>query len=136
MKTMSFTILTFLAVSLLLPEFALAQARPHPDSVRVELPQEGAIVIFEMRRYAKDKSVISTFGDRLADITTHIKNTIPESQWEDEHTVVATTDNTDEVNKRSHITITIKNKHGTRIRVQESSVLKLLPPGWEITVHT
>lgn len=136
MKTISFIILTFLAAGLLLPEFASAQARPYPDSVRVELPQEGAIVIFEMRRYAKDTRVISTFGDRLADITTHIKNSIPESQWAEEHTVVVTPDNTDDTEKRSHITITRKNEDVTRLRVQESSVLELLPPGWDITIHT
>lgn len=132
MKTMS---AFFLTIVLLLPGFVFAQARQYPDSIRIELPEHGAIVIFELRVYAKDKDIIGTFPARLAEITTNIKKSISESQWRDAHTVIVAPDKTDRDKKRSHITITRKKEDVTRLRIEENTVLELLPPGWEITIR-
>lgn len=133
MKTMSNF---FLTIALLLPQFIFAQARQYPDSIRVELPEQGSIVIFELRVYTKDKEIIGTFPARLGEIITHIKKSIPESQWRDEYTVLVTPDKTDDNKKRSHIVITKKKEDVTRLHVEESTVLELLPPGWEITIRS
>lgn len=133
MKTMSIILLT---IVLLLPAFAFGQARQYPDSIRVELPDQGAIAIFELRFYEKDKDIISTFPARLADIVNHIKKSIPESQLRDSHIVNVAPDKTDDEKKRSHIIITKKKEDVTRLRVEEATILELLPPGWEVTIRT
>ncbi len=133
MKTMSFSLLT---IVLLLPAIAFSQARQYPDSIRVELPDHGAIAIFEMRMYAKDKDIILTFPARLTGIINHIKKSIPESQLRDSHIVDVAPDNTDDEKKRSNIIITKRKEDVTRLRVEEATVLELLPPGWEFTIRT
>lgn len=132
MKTMSAFLL---GITLLLPAFGFAQSRQYPDSIRVELPEQGAIVTFELRTYEKDKEIISAFPARMGEIITQINESIPESQWVDEHTVTVTPDKTDEDKKRSHIVIKRKNEDVTRLRVEDDTVLELLPPGWEIKIH-
>jgi hypothetical protein len=82
MKTTS---VFFLTIVLLLPAFVFGQAKQYPDSIRVELPDQGAIAIFELRVYAKDKDIVLTFPTRLADIVNHIKKSIPASQLRDSH---------------------------------------------------
>jgi hypothetical protein len=89
-----------------------------------------------MRLYAKDKDVILSFPARLAEIANHIKKSIPESQLRDSHIVIVSPDKTDDEKKRSHIIITKKKEDVTRLRVQEATILELLPPGWEITIRT
>ena len=132
MKTMSFF---FLTIVLLLPTFVFGQARQYPDSIRVELPDQGAITIFEFRLYEKDKDIMHIFPARLADIVNHIKKSIPESQLRDNHIVNVSPDQTDDEKKRSHIIITKKEEDVTRLRVEEATILELLPPGWEITIR-
>jgi len=133
MKTTS---VFFLTIVLLLPAFVFGQAKQYPDSIRVELPDQGAIAIFELRVYAKDKDIVLTFPTRLADIVNHIKKSIPASQLRDSHIVEVAPDKTDDEKKRSHIIITKKKEDVTRLRVEEDTVLELLPPGWEITIRT
>lgn len=126
----------FLMIAILLPAFTFGQTRQYPDSIRVELPDPGAIAIFELRVYAKDKEIVRTFPARLATIVNHIKKSIPESQLRDSHIVDVAPDKTDDEKKRSHITITKKKADVTRLRVEEDTVLELLPSGWEITIRT
>ncbi len=126
----------FLTIVLLLPAFVFGQARQYPDSIRVELPDQGGIAIFEMRLYEKDKDIILTFPTHLTDIVNHIKKSIPESQLRDSHIVNVSPDKTDGEKRRSHIIITKKKEEVTRLRVEEATILELLPPGWEITLRT
>jgi hypothetical protein len=123
MKTTSFF---FLTIVILLPAFAFGQGRQYPDSVRVELPDQGAIAIFELRVYAKDKDIILSFPSRLTDIANHIKKSIPESQLRDSHIVDVAPDKTDDEKRRSHIIITKKKEEVTRLHVEETTILELL----------
>jgi hypothetical protein len=133
MKTMS---VFFLTVVLLLPSVAFSQARQYPDSIRVELPDQGAIAIFELRMYAKDKDVILTFPTRLTEVVNHIKKSLPQSQLRERHIVDVAPDKINDEKKRSHIVITKKKEDVTRLRVEETTILELLPPGWEIIIRT
>lgn len=125
----------FLAAVLLIPRIIFAQAKQFPDSIRIELPQQGAIVIFELRSYSKDKEAIRTFPSKLSEISRHIEGSTPESQRAEAHTVNVVSDKTDDSQQTSRITITRKEETVTRLRVQETTVLELLPPGWEVTIH-
>lgn len=133
MKTMSALSLPIL---FFLPSVVLGQARQYPDSIRVELSSLGAVVDFEMRVYSKDKEMIRLFPARLRQIVDHIKNSIPEPQWRDEHTVMVTPDKTDDEAESSNITITRMTEDVTRLRVKNDDVLELLPPGWQVTIRT
>ena len=132
MKTVS---ALFLTITLVLPAFVFGQSRQYPDSIRVELPELGAIVIFELRVYAKDKEIISTLPARLSELVKHIKMSISEDQWSNAYSVTVTPDKNDDDKKRSHIVITRKKEDVTRLRVAENIVLELLPPGWDLTIR-
>ncbi|MDQ2656208.1 MAG: hypothetical protein M3Y60_02220 [Bacteroidota bacterium] len=125
-----------LALALLLPKIIFAQAKQFPDSIRVELPEQGAIVIIELRVYGKDKEIVRNFPSRLSEIAGHVSASIPESQWTNAHKVVVSPDKTDDQKATSKITITKKDDVVTRVRVKGTTVLELLPPGWEVTIHT
>jgi hypothetical protein len=86
--------------------------------------------------YAKDKDIILTFPTRLAEVVNHIKKSIPTSQLRERHIVDVAPDKTDDEKKRSHIIITKKKEEVTRLRIEDTTVLELLPPGWEITIRT
>lgn len=133
MKTMS---ALFLAVALLTPVLAHPQARQYPDSIRVELPDQGAITIFELRVYAKDIDIIRTFPQRLREVASHIRNSIPENQWAYPHAVAAAPDKSNDEREPSRITITRLKEDVTRLRVEKNTLLELLPPGWKITIRT
>jgi hypothetical protein len=132
MKTTSFLLLV---IALLLPRIIVAQARQYPDSIRVELPGQGAIAIFELRMYAKDKEIVSTFPARLSEICEHVRKSIAESEWSNAHTVTVTADKTDRNEKGYQIIITKKMEEVTRLRIKETTVLELLPPGWDLTIR-
>lgn len=133
MKTMS---AFFLTIALSLPSLLFAQSRQYPDSIRIELPEHGAIAIFELKVFAKDKDIIRNFPDRLGEIASHIRKSIPESQWDDAHSVEVVSDKTHDKANTSRITLTRLEEDVTRLRVQGSTVLELLPPGWKVTIGT
>ena len=54
----------------------------------------------------------------------------------DSHIVNVSPDKNDDEKKRSHIIITKKKEEITRLRVEEATILELLPPGWEIIIRT
>ncbi len=129
------TMPTFLVMlALMIPLFSFGQAKQFPDSVRVEIPDQGAIVIFELRFYEKDKEIIRTFPTRLAEVVDHVKKSIPENQLRDNHAVTVAIDKNHDGKTLSQITITKRKEEVTKLRVEENNVLELLPPGWEITI--
>ena len=125
----------FTAILLLLSGSVFPQARQYPDSIRIELPDQGAIVIFQLRVYAKDKNIISIFPDRLADVVAHVKESITEAQSNEAHTVTVVPDKTDGTDKRSHITVARNNAEVTRLHVEDETMLEVLPPGWEVVMR-
>jgi hypothetical protein len=121
-------------LALIVPLLTFGQAKQYPDSIRVEMPDQGAIAIFELRVYEKDKEVIRTFPTRLTNILNHIKRSIPENQLRASHsvTVKLTKDHHDK--DQSQITIARKKDEVTKVRIEENMVVELLPPGWEVSI--
>lgn len=133
MRTMSaFSVL----LSLVLPLLSYGQSRQYPDSVRIEMPDQGAIAIFELRLYQKDKNVIETFPTRLKEITDYIRKSITENKLRDSHLVNVTIDQDHYDKAQSQITITKRKDEVTKLRVEENTIHELLPPGWEVTIQS
>src|SRR5688572_18929226 len=49
----------------------------YPDSIRVELPKEKVLVIFEMRRFENDFRVIQNFPAKFQDLIGHVVKSLP-----------------------------------------------------------
>ncbi len=126
----------FVMLALILPALTFGQAKQYPDSVRVEMPDQGAIAIFELRIYEKDKEVIRTFPTRLTEILNHIRKSVSENELRDNHKVTVKLDKDHHDKVQSQITITKTKEEVTKVRIEENTVVELLPPGWEVSLVT
>ncbi|MDD1443829.1 hypothetical protein MEO93_26480 [Dolichospermum sp. ST_sed3] len=100
-----------------------------PDSIRIEFPDQKALVIFEMNNVTKNSGVIEHFGDSLKGWLQAIRRSSSdlESPKRAEITI--------KENGEKKIIIYVAPDVKTYLTVKENAVTELLPPGWEISVR-
>ncbi len=97
-----------------------------PDSVRVELPDQRAVILFEIKNAKENTLDIASFSDRIKNIHTYITNSIADVSIP--HYVLITENKSLE----QAITITQTQQQKTQLRIKDNEIQELLPPGWEI----
>lgn len=113
---------------------AYSQPKPLPDSIRIELPDQHAIVLFEFREYAADKDLIKQFSSTLTTLNDYLKRSIAESDLSSPHSVtVQEVKSNDKIHQEITIDATTKTK--TSVTIKDNAITELLPPGWEINLY-
>ncbi|HEY9047028.1 MAG TPA: hypothetical protein VIN08_14085 [Ohtaekwangia sp.] len=101
-----------------------------PDSIRVEFPDQEAIVVFELKQFSAQSSFIDNFPATLQELEDYLNKSIS-GEIKSSLTISAhyKADNQKE--------ITIREKAAeTKLLIQEKQITQLLPPGIEIYLQT
>jgi hypothetical protein len=121
-----------------------------PDSIQIEFPDQKAQVIFEFRRFHNDDPFLSSFATWLKEWLDYIQHASPANIHEGEPKRVdihlkpegeklmitsAQGDAYKPAGKKTEITITDNNSQ-THVLVRENTIEQLLPPGWELYIHS
>jgi hypothetical protein len=102
----------------------------YPDSVRIEFPNQQSLVVFRMKELEGKDSVISKFPNRLKTLLKELEASIVDT--DKLHLVNV------QYRANGNHTISIKEQEEktTEIISQNSEIIQLLPPGWDIYIKT
>lgn len=103
------------------------QSNFFPDSIRVEFPDQQALVVFELKNYKHNRSFVESFSSTINEIHGYLENSLDDKA---EKSSLAIHVSIGENNKK---TISIQNRESqTNILVEDKAIVQLLPPGVEI----
>jgi hypothetical protein len=105
---------------------AMKTVNEFPDSLRVELPDQKAIILFELKNIKENPQDVENFSDRVKKIQNYLTTSI--ADFSIPHQVVIT----ENEQLKQSITITQPAQQTTRLRIEDNEIQELLPPGWEI----
>lgn len=101
-----------------------------PDSVRVEFPEQEAVVVFELKRYQQHASFIENFPTTLQELYIYLSKSLPENRGGS--LVVNVFYKADDQKE-----ITIQERAAeTKLLVHDKQITQLLPPGIELYLQT
>lgn len=137
-----------IALLLLSPGISLAQRfNYYPDSVRIELPDQHAILVIEMRDFSKRPETLKSIPSLIKDTWNAALQAMPGNQSsphkieariipEGEEEIVGWTDATNikPVGSKTVIRIVPVQERATDITVINNKVVELLPAGWEMRI--
>jgi len=103
-----------------------------PDSIRVEFPEQEALVVFELKNFQANNSFIENFPATLLELNTYLEKSLPTTLSANVSIVVNATYRKD---NQKEVTIEEK-KSQTKLLIKEKEILQLLPPGIEIYLNT
>ncbi len=128
--------LLFLALAFL-ASFVVVQAQPKtfPDSIRVEIPDAGAIVVFELKRYTEDKQILRDFPAQLEQIANDIRKALPETEWSTPHRADIRVESKEGGQGTTKMSVTKTIKPVTVVKTDNNQITELIPPGWELTLR-
>jgi len=112
----------------------MAQPKPLPDSIRVEMPDQQSIITFELRQYDKNKGIIASFPKQLGDLLVHIMSSITEIELKEPKSIEVTYIYESEDTEKYSIKITEVPVSTTRVIVSKDAIRELLPQGWELQI--
>ena len=112
----------------------MAQPKPLPDSIRVELPDQQSIITFELRQYSVNKSLIKEFPSQLNDLLKHVVSSIPEAERDRPKRISFVYATDDDDVERYTLSITDVTTPETKAIISQNVMVELLPPGWEINI--
>lgn len=146
-STFSSSLPLFLSIWVLVIMSTVADAQHkfnlYPDSIRVELPDLNALVVFEMRNYPEANEVIRNFPQTLTESLEYVKKSSPvpltasdplyiEIQSMPEGTKQVKL-STKPFGEKKVITIRpMEPRQTTMTVVKEKGIVEMLPPGWEL----
>lgn len=124
---------------------AIAQPRfkLYPDSIRVEMPEQSGLVIFELREFSQSESYVRNFSATLTEVLGHVKQSIsgnPREMKPQRIELNSGPEGTKEVGlgvkpygEKRQMTIRALEPEVTQVTLlNDRGIVELLPPGWEI----
>lgn len=120
----------------------------YPDSIRVELPEEKVLVIFEMRRFENDVKIVQSFPEKFQEWMSYVIKALPVNFRENGPRKITINLKPEEKElilnsgaghffkeKGEKAEITIQNlEPETNLVVRQNTIEQLLPPGWEVSI--
>ena len=121
----------------------------YPDSVRVELPDQKSVIVFELQEIKKYSGFITGFPAYLKEILGYVQKSsaadfsasspyhievkvIPEGE---KFTLSIGTDMyTKATNDKMQISFKKLDEEQTQLTVRDKEIVELLPPGWELVI--
>ncbi len=148
MKYTAFIILAFTCTL----QVAFAQRiNYYPDSIRIELPDQKTVVVFELRQYKNNTSFIKDFPSFLKEILGHVEKSSPANfqetgpyridvrlvaQGEKEMLSMGSEHSFKPVGEKTLINIRPIETPVTQVTVKDKQIVELLPPGWELSIES
>lgn len=134
---------TFLLLGLTVQSLAQPKFKLYPDSIRVELPDLNAMVVFEMRNYPESADFVRHFSMTLREALTSVKKSTVKSlaQSEPLHIEIhSMPEGTKEIGigtkpygEKQLVTIRPMTPPQTTMTIlKDKGIVELLPPGWEM----
>jgi hypothetical protein len=105
---------------------AMKTVNEFPDSLRVELPDQRAIILFEIKNVKENTQDIERFSDRIKKIQNYITTSIADVSIT-HHVLIKENERLEQ-----EITITQTEQQKTQLKIKNNEIQELLPPGWEI----
>ena len=105
---------------------AMKTVNEFSDSLRVELPDQRAIILFEIKNVKENTQDIERFSDRIKKIQNYITTSIADVSIP-HHVLIKENERLEQ-----EITITRTEQQKTQLKVKNNEIQELLPPGWEI----
>lgn len=120
-----------------------------PDSVRLELPDEHTLIVFELKTIQKDSLVIKNFPSMMKEFLEYMKKSTPSNfsetgpyrinikmQPEGFKEIIS---NSEEhaykpMGERTIMSIRKIDELQTQVILKEKQIAELLPPGWEVFI--
>jgi len=132
-------VLSFLALSVLAqPKFKL-----YPDSIRVEMPEQNGLVVFEFKEFTKSEAFVRNFGTTLRETLEIVRKSSSSDLTTSEPLRVEVRtgpEGTKEVGlgvqpygEKSHVLIRpVEPKQTVVTLLKDKGIVEMLPPGWEV----
>lgn len=137
------SILTALLLALALSAAAQPSFKLYPDSIRVEMPEQGGVVVFELKEFIQSEAYIRGFSATLGDVLGQVRQSLGENlqtMKPQRIEVQIGPEGTKEVGvsvkpygEKKLMTIQAQDPEVTRVTILSNrGIVELLPPGWEI----
>lgn len=134
---------TFIVVLLTLPSAAQPKFKLYPDSIRVEMPDQNGLVVFEFREFRVSESFLRNFSTTLTEVLGYVKQSLSgdlNASKPQRIEVQAGPEGTREVGlgvkpygEKKQVTIRpIEPGETTMTILKDKGIVELLPPGWEV----
>jgi len=131
---------------MIMPGTAQPKFKMYPDSIRVEMPDLNALVVFELREFLKAEGVIRNFSQTLRDVLDNVKKSAGKNLSDSgplRIEVNTMPEGTKEVGlgikpfgEKQQMTIRPVAPLQTDVTiVKDRGIVELLPPGWEMYLN-
>jgi hypothetical protein len=123
----------------------------YPDSIRIELPDQKTIAIFELRAYKNKPDFIRNFPAFLKELLVNVEKSSPEGfadagphkidirllpEGQKEILSSGSEVTYKPLGEKTLITIRPMGRQETHVTVKEKQIVELLPPGWELSIQS
>lgn len=106
---------------------AMTMVNNFPDSIRIELPDQKAIILFELKNIKYNTEAMVEFSDNIKKIREYIINSVTDVSIPHQVTIV------EKENEEQDITIIRLDAQKITLKVKDNEIQELLPAGWELT---
>lgn len=148
---MKYLFTTLLLLLILLTESSIAQHRInyYPDSIRIELPDQHTLLVFEMRWYSENTEFIKNFPAAFGELMDYVKKSTADDFSETgpykisvkvmaagykEIVGVPSNYSFKPIGEKTTITIDTASRTKTEVLIRDNQITELLPPGWEVII--
>ncbi len=125
---LSFTFFTFSLQAQhpsVLPK-AMKVVNDFPDSIRIELPDQKAILLFELKNIKYNSEAMVGFNEKVKKIQEYIINSVADVSVPHQVMIV------EKENQELDITIIRLDEQKTTLKIKGNEIQELLPSGWEL----
>lgn len=118
----------------------------HPDSIRIEFPDQ-SLVVLELRDYKSQPQLVEHFPATVKDILSYVKRSTPNDFASSgphritvqyipgqKEIIGTTTGISNKAEGKQHVTISPINNQSTSVTIKDKEIVELLPPGWELVI--
>lgn len=126
---LSFTFFTFSIQAQhpsVLPK-AMKGVNDFPDSIRIELPDQKAIILFELKNIKYNTDAMVEFNDKMQKIREYVISSVADVSTPHQVMIV------EKANEELDIVIIRLDEQKTTLKVKGNEIQELLPSGWELT---
>jgi hypothetical protein len=140
---MKFVLAVFAIALLAFPSVAQPKFKLYPDSIRVEMPEQNGLVVFEFKEFTESETYLRNFSATLTEVLGYVKQSLPgdlSASKPQRIEVHAAPEGMKEVGlgvkpygEKKQFTIRpIEPGETTMTILKDKGIVELLPPGWEV----
>lgn len=140
---MKFVLAVFAVALLAFPSVAQPKFKLYPDSIRVEMPEQNGLVVFELKDFNASENYVRSFSTTLTEVLGYTRQSLSgdlNASKPQRIEVHAGPEGTKEVGlgtkpygEKKQVTLRpIEPGETTMTILKDKGIVELLPPGWEV----